>query len=319
MKCDSDIKIFIKLQAKQLGFNDARFSHATYLEREASRLERWLKAGFHGEMIWMENHFEKRLDPRLLLDGCKTVIMFSHNYFPRESLSLKSYKISKYAYGEDYHRVLKDKLYRLMDLVREKYGQISYRIFVDSGPVLERVWAERSGIGWVGKHSLLLTKSEGSFYFLATVLVDVEIEDDPPVTDHCGTCTRCIDACPTDAIVEPYLVDSNRCISYLTIEFKKQLPAEFINKTEGWIFGCDICQDVCPWNRFSNPHTEPRFDPSQDLKRITDDELDHMERELFESIFGKTPVKRTKYEGFTRNIKFVRDAFGSESDSNDLS
>ncbi|MFN3952656.1 MAG: tRNA epoxyqueuosine(34) reductase QueG [Thermaurantimonas sp.] len=306
MKYSKNIKDFIKFQAKQQGFTNVCFAKATFLEKEAPLLEKWLRAGYHGQMLWMENHFDKRLDPRLLLEECKTVVIFSHNYYPAESLSMEKYKISRYAYGEDYHRVLRDKLNTLMTLVKEKFGDLNYRIFVDSGPVMERVWAERSGIGWVGKHSLLLTKSQGSFYFLATLLMDVALEEDPPVTDHCGTCTRCIDSCPTDAIIEPYVVDSNRCISYLTIEYRNELPIELKDHMEGWIFGCDICQEVCPWNRFSHAHSEPRFEPSEQLKSATDELLENMETELFNQLFSKSAVKRTKFQGFRRNIEFIK-------------
>ncbi len=301
-----NIKDYIKSQAKILGFANVRFARAAFLEREAPLLEKWLRAGYHGEMLWMENHFDKRLDPRLLLDGCKTVIVFSNNYYPSESLSMDKYKISRYAYGEDYHQVLRDKLSTLMTMVEDKFGDFNYRMFVDSGPVMERAWGERSGIGWVGKHSLLLTKGQGSFYFLATVLMDIALEEDPPVTDHCGTCTRCIDSCPTDAIIEPYVVDSNRCISYLTIEYRKELPLEFKDHMGGWIFGCDICQEVCPWNRFSQAHSEPRFEPSDQLKSATDELLENLEIELFNQLFSKSAIKRTKFQGFRRNIEFIK-------------
>lgn len=302
----SEIKDFLKRRGADLGFNDIRFARADFLHEEAPRLERWLKAGLHGEMLWMENHFEKRLDPRKLLDGCKTVVMLSHNYYPSHHLSIEKYKISKYAYGEDYHRVLKDKLHQLMAEVHEKFGSIAFRAFVDSAPVLERAWARKAGIGWVGKHSLLLTKGMGSFYFLATLLLDVALEEDAPVTDHCGMCTRCIDACPTDAIIEPYVVDSNRCISYLTIEYRKEIPHEFQDKMNGWIFGCDICQDICPWNRFSRPHNEPRFNPSNALRDATDEVIENMERELFDQLFSESAVKRTKFQGLKRNINFIK-------------
>lgn len=306
MSKNTEIKIYITNRARQLEFENVRFAKAAFLEAEAPRLEKWLRAGMHGDMKWMENHFDKRLDPRLLMEGCKTVVMFSHNYYPDTSLGQQTYKISKYAYGEDYHRVLKDKLSMLMADVQARFGEITHKIFVDSAPVMERAWAERAGIGWVGKHSLMLTKETGSFYFLATLLLDVELEEDPPVTNHCGTCTRCIDACPTQAIMEPYVVDSNRCISYLTIEYRKELPSEYQDKMKGWIFGCDICQDVCPWNRFSKPHAEPRFDPSEALQNASDELLECMERELFNHLFSKSAVKRTKFEGLKRNISFVK-------------
>ncbi|GCD78480.1 epoxyqueuosine reductase [Thermaurantimonas aggregans] len=305
MYYNSDIKNYLKKRAVELGFNDVRFSKAEFLTEEAPRLERWLKAGYHGEMLWMENHFDKRLDPRKLLDGCKTIAVLSHNYFPSQNLSLEKYKISKYAYGEDYHRVLKDKLHQLMAEVQEKFGSIGFKTFVDSAPVLERAWASRAGIGWVGKHSLMLTKGLGSFYFLATLLLDVALEADDPVTDHCGTCTRCIDACPTQAIVKPYIIDSNRCISYLTIEYRKELPQEYQDKMNGWIFGCDICQDVCPWNRFATPHSEPRFHPSSAIKQTKDEVIEQMEKELFDQLFSKSAVKRTKFQGLKRNIDFA--------------
>jgi epoxyqueuosine reductase len=301
------IKEFIQKSAFKLGFFKIGFARAEFLEKEASLLETWLMRGYHGDMLWMENHFDKRLDPRLLLNGCKTVIMFAHNYYPSEKLKLNRFKISKYAYGEDYHNVLKDKLYKIASETTEKFGSFAYKIFIDSAPVMERAWAERSGIGWVGKHSLLLTKSTGSFYFLATMLVDLDLEPDAPVPDHCGNCTKCIDACPTEAILMPKLVDSNKCISYLTIEYRKELPDEYQSKMNGWIFGCDICQDVCPWNRFSTPHSEERFNPSEQLKQVTDDELYQMEKELYNQIFAKSAVKRTKFQGLRRNIDFIED------------
>lgn len=307
MPINSSVKIkeFIKEKAKDLGFFKTGFAKADFLEKEAPLLENWLKKGYHGEMFWMEKHFDKRLDPRLLLEGCKTVIVFAHNYFPSEKLKLKRFKISKYAYGEDYHRVLKDKLYRLASEMTEKFGNFSYKIFVDSAPIMERAWAERTGIGWVGKHSLLLTKRTGSFYFLAIMLVDLELEPDAPVTDHCGNCTKCIEACPTEAILMPKVIDSNKCISYLTIEYRKELPEEYQDKMDGWIFGCDICQDVCPWNKFSLPHAEIRFNPSEMLKDLTDGTLEEIEKDVYDKIFAKSAVKRTKFQGLKRNIDFV--------------
>ncbi len=296
----------IKAKAKDLGFTACGISKAEFLEEEASRLEVWLKKGMHGTMQWMENHFDKRLDPTLLVPGAKSVISFTLNYFPEEQQDSTAPKISKYAYGEDYHFVIKDKLKELVHWMQDKIGEVNGRAFVDSAPVLDRAWAARSGLGWIGKHSLLLTKKEGSFFFIGELIVDLELEPDGPVTDHCGSCTACIDACPTEAITEPYVVDSNKCISYLTIELRDQIPMDYKGQMEDWAFGCDICQDVCPWNRFSKPHNEPRFKPKDQLLEMNRDEWMEISREVFTEVFRKSAVKRTKYEGLLRNLDFLR-------------
>lgn len=297
----------IKTEAKNLGFMFCGISKATFLEDEAPRLEAWLKNDFHGEMQYMENHFDKRLDPRKLVEGAKSVISMALNYFPGEGQTDPSVpKISKYAYGTDYHFVIKDKLKILLEIIREKIGNVEGRAFVDSAPVLDKAWAKRSGIGWVGKHTNLINKNSGSFFFLAELIIDLELEYDIPATyDHCGTCTRCIDACPTDAIVAPYIVDGSRCISYLTIELKNEIPSEFQNKMENWIFGCDICQDVCPWNRFSVLHNEPAFTPTEDFLDLSIHDWQEITEETFRRVFKNSPVKRTKYQGLKRNIQFL--------------
>lgn len=296
----------IKQKASELGFTSCGISKAEFLEEEAPRLEQWLNAGKHGTMQWMENHFDKRLDPRKLVPGAKSVISFTLNYFPEEIQNPDAPKISKYAYGEDYHFVIKDKLKDLMHFIQDEIGEVDGRAFVDSAPVLDRAWAAKSGLGWIGKHSLLLTKKEGSFFFIGELILDLELIPDGPTTDHCGSCTACIDTCPTDAIVEPYVVDSNKCISYLTIELRDSIPESFKGQMEDWAFGCDICQDVCPWNRFSKPTQESRFKPKSELLEM--DRADWMEitEEVFKELFRRSAVKRTKLEGFKRNLDFLQ-------------
>lgn len=296
----------IKDKARELGFTSCGISKAGFLEEEAPRLEKWLKEGNHGSMSWMENYFEKRLDPRKLVPGAKSIISFTLNYYPSEHQRKDSPQIAKYAYGEDYHFVIKDKLRDLMNYIREEIGEVDGRAFVDSAPVMDRVWAARSGLGWIGKHSLLLTKKEGSFFFLGELILDLDLEPDGPVTDHCGSCTACIDACPTGAIEEPYVINSNKCISYLTIELRDAIPEDFQGQMENWAFGCDICQDVCPWNRFSKPTAEERFSPHPDLLAKAPEDWQEITREVFNEVFRKSAVKRTKFEGFQRNLKFLR-------------
>jgi epoxyqueuosine reductase len=260
----------VKSTARQLDFSFCGISKARFLHEEANHLEEWLKRNYHGKMGYMENHFEKRLDPTKLFPGAKSVISLVLNYYPKEDLVDKSeLKIAKYAYGEDYHFVIKDKLKVFLELLHEKIGSIEGMAYVDSAPVMERTWAQKSGAGWIGKNSLLLNRSMGSFFFLAELIVDLELEYDGPIKDYCGTCTACMDACPTDAIPEPYVVDGSRCISYFTIELKDEIPTEFKGKFDNWIFGCDICQDVCPWNRFSTPHHEERFDSPPELAAMS--------------------------------------------------
>lgn len=297
----------IKAEAKRLGFLSCGISKADFLHEEAPRLEKWLKNGFHGQMNYMENHFDKRLDPRLLVDDAKSVISLLLNYYPNQFQNQDSYKISKYAYGEDYHYVIKDKLKTLLFFIQENIGEVSGRAFVDSAPVLDKAWAAKSGLGWVGKHSNLLTQKTGSFYFIAELILDLELLYDTPTTDHCGTCTACIDACPTEAIVAPYIVDGGKCISYFTIELKDNLPNEMKGKFDDWMFGCDVCQDVCPWNRFSTPNEEASFQPNSEVLSFSKRDWHEITEETFRKVFQKSAVKRTKFEGLKRNINFLKE------------
>lgn len=296
----------IKTEAKRLGFLSCGVSKAQFLENEAPRFEQWLKNGMHGEMGYMENHFDKRLDPTKLVEGSKSVISLLLNYYPQEEQNKNSFKLSKYAYGQDYHHVIKSKLRQLQDFITEEIGEVNGRAFVDSAPVLDKAWAAKSGLGWIGKHSNLLTQQTGSFYFIAELIVDLELDYDSPVTDHCGSCTACLDACPTEAIVEPYVVDGSKCISYFTIELKNEIPTEFQGKFEDWMFGCDICQDVCPWNRFSKPHSEPLFNTHPELLSMTKNGWEEITEDVFKKVFQKSAVKRTKYAGLKRNIDFLK-------------
>ena len=296
----------IKAKATELGFSFCGISKATFLEEEAPRLEAWLKAGRQGQMGYMENYFDKRLDPRLLVEGSKSVLSFLYNYYhPQTQTDPEAPKVSKYAYGEDYHFVVKDKLQELLGYIRETIGEVNGRAFVDSAPVLERAWAAKSGLGWVGKNANIINKGSGSFFFLSELILDLELEYDKPATDHCGTCTACIDACPTEAIVAPQVVDGSKCISYFTIELKDAIPDSMKGRFDNWMFGCDVCQDVCPWNRFSKPHQEPRFLPSEPLLSQTKQEWMDITEEVFKKVFKNSPVKRTKYNGLKRNIDFL--------------
>ena len=296
----------VKRLAKEQGFMACGISTAGFLEEEATGLEQWLKHGYHGEMTWMENHFDERLDPRKLVPGAKSVISVLLNYYPEEGQAEGAPKISKYAYGRDYHKVIRGKLKRMLAGIHDEIGQVHGRGFVDSAPVMDRAWARRSGLGWIGKHSLLLSKKAGSFYFIGELIVDLELDPDGPSTDHCGSCTACMDACPTDAIVSPTVVDSNKCISYLTIEYKKALPTEFQDKMEQWVYGCDICQDVCPWNRFSSPHQEPDFKMREAIGKNGWQEWEEITHELWEEIMQGSAIRRTGYEGFKRNLSFSK-------------
>ncbi len=296
----------IKTEAKRLGFLSCGVSKADFLEEEAPRLEQWLNNNMNGEMSYMANHFDKRLDPRKLVEGSKSVISLLLNYYPEETQREDAYKISKYAYGHDYHHVIKTKLRQLQEFMSEEIGEVNGRAFVDSAPVLDKAWAAKSGLGWIGKHSNLLTQQVGSFYFIAELIVDIELEYDHAVTDHCGTCTACIDACPTQAIVDPYVVDGSKCISYFTIELKNELPNEMKGSFDDWMFGCDVCQDVCPWNRFSKPHNEPLFNPHPELLNMTKKDWEEITEDVFRKVFQKSAVKRTKYVGLTRNIDFLK-------------
>ncbi len=298
---------FIKSTAHDLGFAYCGISKAEFLADEAPKLEEWLRRQYHGKMEYLEKNFDKRLDPTLLVPGAKSVVSLLYNYFPKNDLSLTSdLKIAKYAYGEDYHLVVRELLNEFINRIREKIGDVEGRAFVDSAPVMERTWGERSGLGWIGKNSLLLNRSMGSFFFLAELIIDLELEPDGPIKDYCGSCTACMDACPTEAIAEPYVVDGSKCISYLTIELKEEIPSDFKGKFENWIFGCDICQDVCPWNRFSTPHREPRFDPSSTLTNMSAQEWTELSEDVFKKIFKDSPIKRTKFSGLKRNIGFIK-------------
>lgn len=296
----------IKSIAQQLGFSFCGISKAEFLEEDAPRLEEWLKHGYQGKMSYLENHFDKRLDPTLLVPGAKSVISLVYNYYPEKDLATESsLKIAKYAYGEDYHFVIKDKLKIFLQLIQEQIGEVSGRAFVDSAPVMERTWAKKSGVGWIGKNSLLLNRTMGSFFFLAELIIDLDLTPDGPIKDYCGTCTACMDACPTEAIPKPFVVDGSKCISYFTIELKEEIPSEVKGKFDNWIFGCDICQDVCPWNRFATHHSEPRFDAHPDLEKMSAQDWKEITNEVFEKLFKKSAVKRTKLEGLKRNIRFV--------------
>jgi len=297
----------IKSEAKRLGFLSCGISKAQFLVEEAPRLENWLNQNMNGTMQYMENHFDKRLDPTKLVEGSKSVVSLLFNYYPEETQIQNTFKLSKYAYGTDYHFIIKDKLKSLLHFIQDEIGEVEGRAFVDSAPVLDKAWAAKSGLGWVGKHTLLLTQKSGSFHFIAELIIDLELEYDTITTDHCGTCTKCIDACPTQAITEPYVVDGSKCISYFTIELKDNIPTEFKGKFEDWMFGCDICQDVCPWNRFSKPHNEPLFNPHPELLSMTRKDWEEITEDTFKKVFQKSAVKRTKFSGLKRNINFLKD------------
>ncbi len=297
---------FIKKEAKRLGFDFCGISKAGFLEEEAPRLEKWLKESMHGQMKYMENYFDKRLNPKLLVDDAKSVISLLYNYYPSEQQIERAPKISKYSFGEDYHEVIKTKLNEFLQSIKIKIGNINGRAFVDSAPVMDKVWAAKGGLGWVGKNSNLINKQQGSFFFIAELIIDVELVYDGPLKDYCGTCTRCIDACPTDAIVSPYTIDGSKCISYLTIELKESIPTEFKSKMDNWIFGCDVCQDVCPWNRFSKEHQEPLFKSQNGLLNYTENDWQELTEVTFNLIFKKSAIKRTKFKGLKRNIAFIK-------------
>lgn len=302
-----DISLIIKELAQSFGFSQIGVSKADQLTEEAKRLENWLNAGHHGKMSYMENHFDLRIDPRKLVPGAKSVISLTYNYHTTDKQEdPEAPKIASYAYGRDYHKVVKKKLKHLMAEMRDRFGEIGGRAFVDSAPILERDWAKRSGLGWIGKHTLLLNRTQGSYFFLAELIIDLEMAYDHPVSDHCGTCAKCIDACPTDAISPSgYILDSQKCISYLTIELKDDIPKEFSGQMENWMFGCDICQQVCPWNRFASPHNEPDFKPKPELLQKSKQEWQEITEEVFDHIFQGSAVKRTKYAGLKRNIEFL--------------
>lgn len=296
----------IKAESKRLGFLSCGISKAGFLEEEAPRLENWLHKNHQGQMSYMENHFDKRLNPTLLVADSKSVISLLLNYFPSEQQNSESYKISKYAYGQDYHFVIKEKLKELLNTIQTEIGAVSGRVFVDSAPVLDKAWAAKSGVGWIGKNSNLITQKVGSFYFIAEIIIDLDLEYDHAVTDHCGTCTACIDSCPTQAIVSPYVVDGSKCISYFTIELKENIPTEMKGKLDDWAFGCDVCQDVCPWNRFSKSHNEPLFNPNQEILSYSKKDWEEITEDVFKKVFKNSAVKRTKFEGLQRNISFLK-------------
>lgn len=296
----------VKQEALRLGFDFCGVSKAEFLEEEAPRLEQYLLQNMHGKMAYMANHFDKRLDPRLLVPGAKSVISLLLNYYPAEKQNEAAPKISKYAYGADYHLVIKEKLKELVVCLQEKIGDINGRIFVDSAPVLDRAWAKKSGLGWIGKNGNLINKGSGSFFFIAEIISDLDLESDGPVEDFCGTCTACIDACPTEAIIKPYVVDGSKCISYFTIELKEEIPTVMKGTFDDWVFGCDICQDVCPWNRFSKPLKERKLLANKNLLDMNAKQWQEMTEEVFEGLFKNSAVQRTGYDGIKRNLRFIR-------------
>ncbi len=298
--------LFIKAEAKRLGFMSCGISKAGFLEEEAPRLENWLMQNHHGQMTYMEEYFDKRLDPTLLVPDSKSVISLLVNYYPSEFQNPESYKISKYAYGKDYHNVIKKKVVKLLKSIKREIGDVPGRAFVDMAPIMDKAWAAKSGLGWIGKNSNLLTQKVGSFYFIAQLVIDLDLEYDHATTDHCGSCTACIDACPTQAIVQPYVVDGSKCISYFTIELKENMPNEMKGKLDDWMFGCDVCQDVCPWNKFSKPHNEPAFLPYPELLSYTKKDWEEITEDTFAKVFTNSPLKRAQWEGVKRNINFLK-------------
>ncbi len=297
----------IKQNAKFLGFNDCGISPVQHLEKEASRLKQWITSGLYGQMVYMAGHFDQRVNPGKLVPGAKSVISVLLNYYPADTQKDKEApNISKYAYGHDYHKVIKNKLNKLLQFIRKTYPKVNGRFFIDSAPVMDKVWAARSGLGWIGKNTNLISRENGSFVFIGELIIDLELEYDIPEKDYCGTCTLCIDACPTGAIVKPYLLDARKCISYFTIEYKEELPSEMKGKFENWVFGCDICQDVCPWNLKCLPHDEPDFNPHPRLMEMSKDEWFNLSEEDYKEIFKNSAVRRTKYSGLKRNLDFIR-------------
>ncbi|HKR03569.1 MAG TPA: tRNA epoxyqueuosine(34) reductase QueG [Bacteroidia bacterium] len=295
----------IKQEASRLGFDFCGISKADFLEEEAPRLEQWLKNGMHGKMHYMENYFDKRLDPRKLVEGAKSVVSLLLNYYTDEKQAdAEAPKISMYAFGKDYHHVIKKKLKELLYFIQSTIGEVNGRVFVDSAPVLDRAWAKKSGLGWMGKNTNLIHPKAGSYFFIAELILDLELEPDTHMQDYCGTCSLCIDACPTDAIIKPYVVDGSKCISYFTIELKEEIPAEVKGKFENWAFGCDICQEVCPWNRFSKPHHEKEFEPKTEILQMKKQEWMEITEEVFRKIFKDSALKRAGFKGLKRNILF---------------
>ncbi len=307
MGTPSEYSTIIKNSARQLGFLSCGISKADFLEAEAPKLEAWLRGGHHGTMSYMERNFDKRLDPRRLVPGAKSIVSLLYNYHSdQKQKDPEAPKISTYAYGTDYHLVIKNKLKAFMEILHREIGKVNGRVFVDSAPVMDKVWAAKSGLGWIGKNTNLISKKVGSFFFIADLILDLDLEYDTPVTDHCGSCTACIDACPTEALIQPYQIDGSKCISYLTIELKEAIPKEFQGKMDNWAFGCDVCQTVCPWNRFATTHQEPDFEPHPELLFLTKKEWKEMNEAVFNIVFRKSAVNRTKYEGLQRNIKFLK-------------
>lgn len=296
----------IKQKAIGLGFSAIGISKAEFLEKQSKILKKWLENDFHGEMQYMENYFEKRVDPRKLIEGAKSVVSVLYNYYPEEKQREDTYKISKYAYGKDYHYVVKEKLVQLLEFINKETAEVSGRAFVDSAPVMDKVWAARSGLGWIGKNTNLISKEFGSFVFIGELIIDLELDyNETPVKDYCGSCTKCIDACPTNAL-SPYQLDARKCISYLTIEKKGKIPEEFKGKWNNWIFGCDICQDVCPWNSKASFHNENQFRMSEDLKNLTKEDWENFDKTRFNQLFNNSPLERTKFKGLKRNIDFFK-------------
>ena len=307
MGTPSEYSTIIKNSARHLGFLSCGISKADFLEAEAPKLEAWLRGGHHGTMSYMERNFDKRLDPRRLVPGAKSIVSLLYNYHSdQKQKDPEAPKISTYAYGTDYHLVIKNKLKAFMEILHREIGEVNGRVFVDSAPVMDKAWAAKSGLGWIGKNTNLISKKVGSFFFIADLILDLDLEYDTPVTDHCGSCTACIDACPTEALIQPYQIDGSKCISYLTIELKEAIPNEFQGKMDNWAFGCDVCQTVCPWNRFATTHQEPDFEPHPELLSLTKKEWEEMNEAVFNTVFRKSAVKRTKYEGLQRNIKFLK-------------
>lgn len=303
----SQLTQHIRQEAHRLGFGYCGIARAEKLDDDARRLEAWLHKGLHGKMQYMENHFDKRIDPSKLVPGARSVISLLSNYFNDETtLNKQEPKISMYAFGRDYHFVLKEKLSELLAVIRAFAGMVNGRVFVDSAPVLERSWAAKSGVGWIGKNGNLINKNSGSFFFLSEIILDIELEYDSPVSDYCGTCTACLDACPTGAILRDKVVDGSKCISYFTIELKEEIPAEVKGKFDGWMFGCDICQDVCPWNRFAKRHEEVQFLPSPELLQMHSADWEEITEEVFQRVFKDSPLKRAKFDGIKRNLRFLK-------------
>lgn len=298
---------FIKNKSIELGFISCGISKSGFLENEIGRFESWLKNNYHGQMSYMERNFDKRMDTRKLVDGSKSVISLLFNYYPSKEINNNSFKISKYAYGNDYHFIIKDKLKTLLSSMRNEIGEIDGRVFVDSAPIMEKAWAKKSGLGWIGKNTNLISKKTGSFFFIAEIIVDLELEYDNEVTDHCGSCTACLDACPTDALYEPYKIDASKCISYFTIELKEQFPNDLKKDFNDWIFGCDICQDVCPWNKFSIPNKEPLLNPKNEINQYSKKDWLELTDEVFKVVFKETPLERTKFKGLKRNIQYANE------------